>query len=50
MILSGTLQRQITRFFAMHVRMVNLIGGLLLVGIGLYDLWTNLDLILAYIS
>lgn len=49
-LLSGTLQRQITRFFAAHARMVNLIGGLLLVGIGLYDLWSNLDLILAYLA
>jgi cytochrome c-type biogenesis protein len=49
-LLSGTLQRQITRFFAMHARMVNLIGGLLLVSIGLYDLWSNLGLILAYLG
>jgi cytochrome c-type biogenesis protein len=47
-LLSGTLQRQITRFFAVHSRLINLIGGLLLVGIGLYDLWSNLGLILAY--
>jgi cytochrome c-type biogenesis protein len=49
-LLSGTIQRQITRFFAMHARMVNLIGGLLLVSIGLYDLWSNLGLILAYLG
>jgi cytochrome c-type biogenesis protein len=49
-LLSGTLQRQITRFFAIHARTVNLIGGLLLVGIGCYDLWTNLGLILAYLG
>jgi cytochrome c-type biogenesis protein len=49
-LLSGTLQRQITRFFAVHARMVNLVGGLLLVGIGIYDLWSNLGLILAYIG
>jgi cytochrome c-type biogenesis protein len=49
-LLSGTLQRQITRFFAIHARKVNLIGGLLLVGIGLYDLWVNFGLILAYIG
>lgn len=47
-LLSGSLQRQITRLFAVHARKVNFIGGLLLVGIGLYDLWVNLDLIKAY--
>lgn len=49
-LLSGTLQRQITRFFAIHARKVNSIGGILLIAIGLYDLWSNLDLILAYIG
>ena len=39
--LSGASQRWITRQFAVHARIVNLIGGLLLVGIGLYDLWAN---------
>jgi cytochrome c-type biogenesis protein len=47
---SGTLQRQITRFFAVHARIVNLVGGILLVVIGLYDLWSNLGLILAYLG
>ena len=46
-LLSGGLQRQITRLFAVHSRKVNLIGGLLLVGVGLYDLWVNWELILA---
>jgi cytochrome c-type biogenesis protein len=49
-LLSGRLQRQITRFFAVHARLVNLMGGLLLVAIGLYDLWSNLGLILAYLG
>lgn len=47
--LSGSLQRQITRLFAIHSRKVNLVGGILLVVIGLYDLWANWDLILAYL-
>ena len=47
-LLSGSLQRQITRMLAIHARKVNLVGGLLLVGIGFYDLWVNLDLIKAY--
>jgi cytochrome c-type biogenesis protein len=45
-LLSGALQRSITRWFAQNARIVNLIGGLLLVGIGIYDLWVNWELIL----
>ena len=44
-LLSGALQRSITRWFARNVRVVNLIGGLLLVGIGIYDLIVNWPLI-----
>ncbi len=47
-LLSGALQRQITRLFAIHARKVNLVGGILLIAVGLYDLWVNLDLIRAY--
>ena len=43
--LSGATQRWITRQFAQHARTINLVGGLLLVGIGLYDLWSNWELI-----
>lgn len=43
--LSGAAQRWITRQFAIHARWVNVTGGLLLVGIGLYDLWANWELI-----
>jgi cytochrome c-type biogenesis protein len=43
--LSGAAQRWITRQFAIHARKVNAVGGLLLIGIGLYDLWANWDLI-----
>jgi len=46
-LLSGTLQRQITRLFATHARAVNLVGGLLLVGIGIYDLIINWEFIFA---
>ena len=49
-LLSGTLQRQVTRLFAVHARKVNIIGGLLLVGVGLYDLWSNWPLIQAYFT
>ena len=48
-LLSGALQRKITRLFATHSHSINLIGGILLVGIGIYDLWINLDLIRAYL-
>jgi len=40
-LLSGGLQRQLTRFFARHSRWINLIGGLLLIGIVVYDVITN---------
>ena len=44
-LLSGALQRTITRWFAQNARLVNIAGGLLLVGIGIYDLWLNWELI-----
>lgn len=43
--LSGAAQRWITRQFAIHSRWINIAGGLLLVGVGLYDLWANWDII-----
>ena len=46
-LLSGALQRQLTTLFARHSRLVNVIGGLLLVAIAVYDLaqnWTMLRL------
>jgi cytochrome c-type biogenesis protein len=46
--LSGSLQRQITRLFAIHARKMNIAGGILLLVIGLYDLWTNWSLVFAY--
>jgi cytochrome c-type biogenesis protein len=48
--LSGATQRWLTRQFAQHARLINTIGGLLLVGIGLYDLWANRDLIVAFLG
>lgn len=44
-LISGALQRSITRWLAYHSRLINVIGGILLVGIGVYDFWVNLDLI-----
>jgi len=49
-LLSGSLQRQITRLFALHARKINLMGGILLIGVGLYDLWANWELIGFYLG
>jgi cytochrome c-type biogenesis protein len=48
--LAGASQRWITRQFARHSRIINLIGGLLLVGIGIYDFISNWDLILLMLA
>jgi cytochrome c-type biogenesis protein len=40
-LLSGSLQRRLTVLFARHSRLINLIGGLLLIGIAVYDLAQN---------
>jgi cytochrome c-type biogenesis protein len=47
--LSGTAQRWITRQFAQRSRLINLISGVLLVGVGIYDLVSNWELITAYL-
>ncbi len=44
-LISGAMQRDITRWLAINARLVNILGGLLLVTIGLYDLWANRELI-----
>ena len=48
-LLSGASQRTLTHFFAQHSRQINLIGGTLLVGIGLFDLWVNRELIVSFL-
>ena len=45
--LGGALQRPITRFFAKNSRVVNLISGLLIIGLGVYDLGVNWEFIAA---
>jgi len=45
--LGGALQRPITRFFARYSRWVNLVSGLLIMGLGIYDLWVNWSFIAA---
>ncbi len=44
-LISGALQRNITRWLASRARLVNIIGGLLLIGIAIFDLWVNWDMI-----
>jgi cytochrome c-type biogenesis protein len=45
--MGGALQKPITQFFSRHSRWVNLLSGLLIVGLGVYDLWVNWDFIIA---
>jgi len=45
---SGAAQRWITRQFAKRAHLINLASGLLLIGIGIYDLISNLDLIRSF--
>ena len=40
-VLSGALQRQLTTLFARHSRQLNVLGGILLVGVAVYDLAQN---------
>ena len=44
-LLSGSFQRQLTTLFARHSRVINIIGGLLLIGIALYDLSVNWEML-----
>jgi len=43
--LAGAAQKSITRFFAKNSRLVNVIGGLLLLAVGIYDLVQNWEMI-----
>jgi cytochrome c-type biogenesis protein len=47
---SGAAQRWITRQFALHSRVLNLVSGLLLMGVGIYDLYSNWDLLTAFLG
>ena len=44
-LLSGALQRQLTSLFARHSRVVNIVGGLLLIGVAIYDVSKNWELL-----
>lgn len=47
--LSGAAQRWITRQFALRARLINLLSGLLLLGVGIYDLTINWPLLQIYL-
>lgn len=44
-LISGMRQRSITRWLAHNARLVNIVGGLLLIAIGIYDFAANWELI-----
>lgn len=46
--LSGANQRWITRQFALHSRLINVVGGLLLIGIAIYDFSSNWTLLSSF--
>lgn len=43
--LSGAFQRRLAGWFARHARLLNVIGGLLLIGIAIYDLAQNWEML-----
>jgi cytochrome c-type biogenesis protein len=49
-LISGGAQRWITRQFAMRARLINVVSGLLLVGVGMYDFIANFDLLRLFLT
>jgi cytochrome c-type biogenesis protein len=49
-LLSGAAQKWIVRFFARHERIINRLGGILLIGVGVYDFANNWDLVRTYLA
>ena len=47
---SGATQRWITRQFAVRARLINILSGLLLVGVGIYDFSINWSLLQTYLN
>lgn len=47
--LSGAAQRWITRQFAVRARLVNAVGGILLIGVAVYDLVSNWEFLQAFL-
>lgn len=48
--LSGAAQKWITRQFAVRARLINVLSGLLLVGVGIYDFSVNWSLLQTYLN
>jgi hypothetical protein len=48
--LSGASQRWLTRLFAQPARLINVTGGSLLIGIAIFDLWSNWELIRTFLT
>ena len=46
---SAVFQRKLTLWFAQHSRAINLVGGMLLIGVAIYDLAKNWELLQLYI-
>ncbi len=49
-LLSGAVQKWIVQLFATHARLINLIGGILLIGVGIYDFFNNWGLVKTYLE
>jgi cytochrome c-type biogenesis protein len=49
-LLSGAFQRRLTTLFSRHSRVINIFGGLLLIGIAIYDLGQNWGMLRAFYS
>jgi len=49
-LLSGAVQRELTLWFARHSRAINVVGGLLLIAIALYDLAESWNMLALYYS
>lgn len=48
-LLSASSQRWLTRQFALRARPINIAGGLLLIGIAIFNLWENWEMISAFL-
>jgi cytochrome c-type biogenesis protein len=48
--LSAANQRWLIRQFTLHGRLINIVGGVLLIGIGVYGLASNWELIMAFLA
>ncbi len=49
-LLSGVLQRQLTILFARHSRLINVVGGLLLIAVAVYDFSQNLVMLRIFLA